>query len=141
MTDFFSEGVLGAQPEEDQESGEKFQGFVVSYIKESRTLTNLFKEGGLLSRDFVVIQALVSFYNPRTGLSTVTIKKLSEVIGLSYSLTCASIARLKRNLIVAVYLDRETGAKSLFLNPFMFVSGGASKRAFLQKRFTQLFNE
>lgn len=126
---------------EDKTSDEKLSGFVMCYTDQMRAMLSRLKARDLKPRDLAVLFALLGFYNPKTGLCHVTVKYLSEVVGANLTDVSGSIGRLKKSLMVATYVDKVSGQRSLFLNPFMFVSGGGPKRAFLQTRFMSLINE
>lgn len=126
---------------EDNSSDADRQGFVICYLNQLEKLVDLIKDRTLRPRDAGLLFALLTFYNPRTGLCHVSATHLAEVMGVRLSEISSGISRLKKNLIAATYVDKVSGQKSILLNPFMFVSGGASKRAFLQTRFMKLVND
>ena len=126
---------------EDKASDSNLTGFVICYTDQVQRFSNLIKEKSLKPKDVAVVFALLSFYNPRTGLCHVTVKHLAESIEGNYTDVSASISRLKKSLVLTTYVDKVSGQKSIFLNPFIFVSGGRSKRGFLQARFMSLVND
>lgn len=124
----------------DSTENPKLEGFVMCYSDQLDRYLSLFKDKSLRPRDSAIVFGLLSFYNPRTGLCHVSVAHLSEVMGASISEVSGGLSRLKKCLMVATYIDKVSKHRSFLLNPFIFVSGGKAKRAFLQTRFKNLVN-
>lgn len=138
MTDLDFCGFPG---EEGQDESAADESFAIAYISGLDLLIDPVLNKRIVARDLSVLLFILRFYNVKAGRCFVTTAHLSEITGMADSMIRASIASLKRELLLATHVDKRTGAKSFMINPYVFSSGSKSKRGLLVKTFTSLVND
>lgn len=142
MTDLGFCDFSGEEGEDEgQEEGANDESFAITHISGLDLLIDPVLNKRIMARDLSVLLFILRFYNVKAGRCFVTTAHLSKVTGMADSMIRASIAKLKKELLLATRVDKRTGAKSFMINPYVFSSGSRSKRALLVKTFVALVND
>lgn len=107
------------------------------HLSEAQNCIHLIHERKLLPRDFVILFALISCMNAKTGKIKFVLKTLSEEVKMHSSTVAASIKRLKDEFLIAKIVERN---ESYYLiNPHLVSVGSENKWENLHSLFTNAF--
>lgn len=95
--------------------------------------------GEVQDRDAMVLLAIIRHTNWLTGKAPVTIAALAESIGRKRPNVSSSVARLKRQFLVATGVDTRSRQRFLMLNPYLCCrSSREDKQRELYGQFVEL---
>ena len=112
--------------------------FCMFHSLEAQKYFGQIKKRELQPRDFLVLFAMMSVCDTKTGKIKFAVQSLAEEIGMNKTTFSNSIKRLKVNLIIAFILE-ENGEKYYIINPYLVSVGGKGKWAFTLKKFAKVF--
>jgi len=96
------------------------------------------KKRDLQPRDFLVLFAMISLCNTKTGKVRFIAQDLAEELGINKTTLSNSIKRLKTNLIVASILE-DDGEKYYMINPYLVSVGRKQKWGHMVNKFAKAF--
>ena len=86
-------------------------------------------------RDMAVFMGLMAHMNWRSGRVPITAKALAERLGIKLPVCVSSLTRLKKEMLVARVVDRNSGDNYYLLNPYVASVGGPQRRGLLWAQF------
>lgn len=111
------------------------EGFVMVHQRDLESAISLVATRKLELRDMAVFMALMAHMNWRSGRVPITAKALAERLSIKLPVCVSSLTRLKREMLVARVVDRNTGDNYYLLNPYVASVGGPQRRGLLWAQF------
>ena len=111
------------------------EGFVMVHQRDLESAISLVATRKLELRDMAVFMGLMAHMNWRSGRVPITAKALAERLGIKLPVCVSSLARLKKEMMVARVVDRNSGDNYYLLNPYVASVGGPQRRGLLWAQF------
>lgn len=111
------------------------EGFVMVHQRDLESAISLVATRKLELRDMAVFMALMAHMNWRSGRVPITAKALAERLGIKLPVCVSSLTRLKKEMMVARVVDRNSGDNYYLLNPYVASVGGPQRRGLLWAQF------
>ena len=112
--------------------------FCMFHTLEAQRYFGQIKKRDLQPRDFLVLFAMISLCNTKTGKVRFIAQDLAEELGINKTTLSNSIKRLKTNLIVASILE-DDGEKYYMINPYLVSVGKKQKWGYMVNKFAKAF--
>jgi len=111
------------------------EGFVMVHQRDLESAISLVAARKLELRDMAVFMGLMAHMNWRSGRVPITAKALAERLGIKLPVCVSSLTRLKKEMLVARVVDRNSGDNYYLLNPYVASVGGPQRRGLLWAQF------
>lgn len=111
------------------------EGFVMVHQRDLESAISLVAARKLELRDMAVFMGLMAHMNWRSGRVSITAKALAEQLGIKLPVCVSSLTRLKKEMLVARVVDRNSGDNYYLLNPYVASVGGPQRRGLLWAQF------
>jgi hypothetical protein len=111
------------------------EGFVMVHQRDLESAISLVATRKLELRDMAVFMGLMAHMNWRSGRVPITAKALAERLGIKLPVCVSSLTRLKKEMLVARVVDRNSGDNYYLLNPYVASVGGPQRRGLLWAQF------
>ena len=111
------------------------EGFVMVHQRDLESAISLVATRKLELRDMAVFMGLMAHMNWRSGRVPITAKALDERLGIKLPVCVSSLTRLKKEMLVARVVDRNSGDNYYLLNPYVASVGGPQRRGLLWAQF------
>ena len=111
------------------------EGFVMVHKRDLDSAISLVGTRQLELRDMAVFMGLMAHINWRSGRVPITAKALAERLGIKLPVCVSSLTRLKKEMLVARVVDRNSGDNYYLLNPYVASVGGPQRRGLLWAQF------
>lgn len=111
------------------------EGFVMVHQRDLESAISLVATRKLELRDMAVFMGLMAHMNWRSGRVPITAKALAERLGIKLPVCVSSLTRLKKEMMVARVVDRNSGDNYYLLNPYVASVGGPQRRGLLWAQF------
>ena len=111
------------------------EGFVMVHQRDLESAISLVAARKLELRDMAVFMGLMAYMNWRSGRVPITAKALAERLGIKLPVCVSSLTRLKKEMLVARVVDRNSGDNYYLLNPYVASVGGPQRRGLLWAQF------
>jgi hypothetical protein len=111
------------------------EGFVMVHQRDLESAISLVAARKLELRDMAVFMGLMAHMNWRSGRVSITAKALAERLGIKLPVCVSSLTRLKKEMLVARVVDRNSGDNYYLLNPYVASVGGPQRRGLLWAQF------
>ena len=115
------------------------EGFVMVHQRDLESAISLVATRKLELRDMAVFMGLMAHMNWRSGRVPITAKALAERLGIKLPVCVSSLTRLKKEMLVARVVDRNSGDNYYLLNPYVASVGGPQRRGHLWAQFKASF--
>lgn len=124
--------------EEEFDRGEEGGSFAFFHFHEAAKLIQLVQEKKLANRDITILLAIMSKINVRTGRAKFMVKNLAAEFNTSASSISASISRLKKEFVVASFVEY-SGDKYYMVNPYLLSVGSKQRWGLAVRTFFSAF--
>lgn len=114
--------------------------FALLHLRELEKFEHYIKDKTLNYRDITVLFSMMIRCDPRTAKIKFMVKTLAEDIGMNATSVSASIAKLKKLMLVAMFIERN-GEKYYLINPYIFSVGKKQKWGFYVQKFLSAFSD
>ena len=111
------------------------EGFVMVHQRDLESAISLVATRKLELRDMAVFMGLMAHMNWRSGRVPITAKALAERLDIKLPVCVSSLTRLKKEMLVARVVDRNSGDNYYLLNPYVASVGGPQRRGLLWAQF------
>ena len=111
------------------------EGFVMVHQRDLESAISLVATRKLELRDMAVFMGLMAHMNWRSGRVPITAKALAERLGIKLPVCVSSLTRLKKEMLVARVVDRNSGDNYYLLYPDVASVGGPQRRGLLWAQF------
>jgi DNA-binding MarR family transcriptional regulator len=112
--------------------------FAFLHLSECKKFEHYIKDKVLNYRDVTVLASIMIRCDLKTARVKFMVKKLAEDIGMNATSVSASIAKLKKLMLVAMFIE-EDGEKYYMINPYIFSAGKKQKWGFCVQKFFSAF--
>ena len=131
------DALLDDLEEEDSNQRQYNDRFVKLYLDEIPKLLLLLQFKNILSRDLVVLLAMVRLCEIRSGRCRAPAKKIAEDLQMNLNTVFLSIKRLREAQLIVKAYDKRTGEVMYLINPYLFSGCSGKQQGFQIKTYLE----
>ena len=115
-------------------------GFARVHLQAGLDVIALIRERRLQLRDKAILDAVCYSIDRTTGKTALHADAIAALVGVDPATCRASLSRLKKHFLLALWKDKDSGHTFYVVNPWFYSVGGARRRGYLKKCFEEAIN-